>query len=200
MSLTYRLDKHFAGAAAVAVGAGMATTAHAAIVFQSVSINVPNNVDGLYLNVVTMQQGSSSFAGYDINPYSTSATALNLWGPTVNTWYSVGGNYNLPPITMIGGPDSNFSRPGSTDVGSQFTMNSSNNVLGFRFVNEANGNQVHYGWIRMQFGANPGIRTIIEIGYESNAGVAVPAGYLPAPGALGVLGVVGLANTRRRRQ
>lgn len=197
MSLSLRLNKHFVAAAAAAVG--VAASANAAIVFQSVSIGIPNNIDGVYLNVVTLQQGTSGFSTYDINPYSAGgATTFNLWGPTANTWYAVGGNYNLASGTVIGGAAAAFTRPGSTDVAAQFTLNSSNNLLGFRFINEGTG-LVHHGWIRIAFGANYGVRTITEIGYESTAEASITAGTVPAPGALALLGVAGLAGKRRRR-
>lgn len=200
MSLSTRLNKHFVAAAAVA--AGVAVSANAAIVFQSVNIAIPNNIDGVYLNVVTLAQGTAggSVAGWDVNPYSAVAGQFNLWGPTTNTWLAVGGNYNLAFGTMIQGADAAFTRPGgATNVGTQVALNSDQNLFGFRFVNEANGNQVHFGWMRISFGANAGFRTITEIGYESVAGVGIGAGVVPAPGALALLGLAGVAGKRRRR-
>ncbi|MFO0962945.1 MAG: hypothetical protein U0625_08575 [Phycisphaerales bacterium] len=193
-----RLQKHLVAAAAVT--AGIASAAQAAVVFQSVNINIPDNIDGVYLNVVTLAQGTTSgVAGWDINPYSASTGSFNLWGPSANTWFSVGSNYNLAAGTLIGGDISLFSRPGGgTNVGTQMNLNSNQNLLGFRFVNEANANQVHFGWIRVEFGATAGSRTITEIGYESVAGQSIAAG-VPAPGAIALMGVAGLVGRRRRR-
>lgn len=193
-----RLQKHLVAAAAVT--AGIASAAQAAVVFQSVNINIPDNIDGIYLNVVTLAQGTTSgVAGWDVNPYSALTGGFYLWGPTANTWFAIAGNYNLAAGTAIGGADSLFTRPGGgTDVGTQMNLNSNQNLLGFRFVNEANANQVHFGWMRIQFGANAGIRTITEIGYESVAGQSIAAG-VPGPGAIALMGVAGLVGRRRRR-
>jgi MYXO-CTERM domain-containing protein len=42
-------------------------------------------------------------------------------------------------------------------------------------------------------------RTVVDFAYESVAGESIAAGAVPAPGALALLGVAGLAGTRRRR-
>ena len=199
-----RLTKHLVAAAAAT--AGIAAAAQAAIVYQSVSINIPDNIDGLYINVVTGATGTAggSTAGWDINPYSAAAGQFNLWGPTANTYFSSNGtgtgSFNLAAGTVIGGADTLFFRPGGgTNLAPQFNLNSNQNLIGFRFVNEANGNQVHFGWARIQFGANAGTRTITEIAYENVAGQSIQAGFVPAPGALAVLGLAGVGNRRRRR-
>jgi MYXO-CTERM domain-containing protein len=48
-------------------------------------------------------------------------------------------------------------------------------------------------------GNNAPTRTVVDFGYESVAGVSIEAGAVPAPGALALLGVAGLAGKRRRR-
>jgi len=42
-------------------------------------------------------------------------------------------------------------------------------------------------------------RTVVDYAYESTAGGSIVAGAVPAPGALALLGVAGLAGSRRRR-
>ncbi|MCX7557332.1 hypothetical protein OS187_10980 [Xanthomonadaceae bacterium JHOS43] len=146
-----------------------------------INIVIPDTTDGLYLNVVTLANGGTASAapGWDVNPYSSVvATNFTLWGPTANTWYNpqgiITGNYNLPPGTTIQGADAAFFRPGgSNDVGPQFTLNSDQNFLGFRFANEANGGQIHFGYMQVQFGANVSTRTITRIFYEDVAGTAI---------------------------
>lgn len=147
-----------------------------------VSIPIPDTLDGIYFNVVTGSVGSTaaSSVGWDVNLYSAAATQFNLWGPTAQTWLSVSGAvagpYNLSENTPIGGPPGAFFRPGGTSVAAQFNLNSSNNLLGFRFVNEANGDQVHFGWLRLAIGASASDRTIVAYGYDGRAGVGVLAG------------------------
>jgi MYXO-CTERM domain-containing protein len=81
-----------------------------------------------------------------------------------------------------------------------------NNIIGFRFV--AASGQTHYGWMRFAVGAigsaglpnNAPTRTVVDYAYERVAGESIAAGEtIPAPGALALLGVAGLAGARRRR-
>lgn len=153
-----------------------------------INIVIPDNPDGLYLNVVTLAAAGTAggAAGWDINPYSaTAGTTFNLWGPTTTTWFNpqavVGGNYNLPIGTVIQGAAAAFFRPGAgTNVGTQITLNSDQNFLGFRFANEANGGQNHFGYIQVQFGATVATRSIVRIVYDNVAEtpVTVSAGVV----------------------
>lgn len=211
MQLKNRLDAHFASAAAVAVGAAVLGAAHSAdagIVWSGVvNINIPSTIDGVYLNVLTGQTGSSgsSVSGWDVNPYGGSS--LTFFSPT-------GGGYvrglgssstlvdNLAFGTAIGAGASFNYGSGSVETAGATAMNlnSSENLIGFRFVNEATG-LTHYGWMRIQFTgtsfSQP--RAIVEYAYESTAGQSIQAGIIPAPGALALLGVAGLMARRRRR-
>ncbi len=172
----------------------MSSTAMAALVDSGpVNFPIPDTVDGLYFNVVTLV-GSPTAAGapgWDINPYSSvPGTNFTLWGATANTWFNpqnvVTGNYNLPIGTVIQGAAANFFRPGgANDVGPQFTLNSSQNFLGFRFANEANGGANHFGYIQVQFGATVATRSIVRVIYDNVADtpvtVAAPGGANTAP-------------------
>jgi hypothetical protein len=199
-----------AAAAAAATGAGVVgpvENADAAVVYSGpVNIAVPNNIDGVYLNVVTGQTGSSGAGvpGYDINPYSAAAGNFNLWGPDTATWKSNGGviagPYNLPDGTVIDGTGTYFRPGGGTNVGLEMNLNSDRNCLGYEFVNEAGGG-THYGWVRFQFGADAGTRSIVGYAYDDVAGAGIGCGVVPEPAALGLLamGAAGLAAARRRR-
>jgi hypothetical protein len=80
MMLSNRLMKHFGAAAAAAVVVG---SANAAIVaWENCNLVIPNNIDGLYINVETRATGSagSGVAGWDIKPYS--ATSLTWFNAT----------------------------------------------------------------------------------------------------------------------
>lgn len=161
------------------------------------------------MNVVTGVANANAAAvpGWDINPYSASAGGFHLWGANTTTWLNTTGTitnaagYFLAPGTPIGPPSTQFFRPGGgTNLGPAATLSSDQNLLGIQFVNE-NGGGTHYGWIRLQFGADAGTRSIVEYAYEDVAGRAIGAGVVPEPASLGLLalGAMGLAARRVKR-
>jgi MYXO-CTERM domain-containing protein len=205
MILSNKLNKYVAALAVAGVGA-VAQSANAAVVLSGpININIPVTTAGVYLNVVTGVSSTSpvSAPGWDVNPWGS--TSLGLFSPAA----PVGGAYvnTAPSISANLAPGANidgtalFGSNSTTAAGSQtqWNLNSSNNLVGFRFQNEANGNQIHFGWMRLSLGATTGSpRAIVEYGYESVAGVAIQAG-VPTPGAASLLGLAGLAGIRRRR-
>lgn len=201
-NLSKRLEAHFVACAAAAACVGAVSTANAAITYSGpVNIVIPDNIDGIYMNVVTAATGTSGggVSGWDINPYTASAGWFNLWGPTTTTWANVADNYNLPFGTPINA-GSSYNRPGgAANTGLQFNLNSTNNYVGFQFANEANGGATHYGWAQLSFGATYGERSIIGYAYEGTAGTGVGAGVVPAPASMALLALGGLAGARRRR-
>jgi hypothetical protein len=72
-------------------------------------------------------------------------------------------------------------------------LNSANNLIGFRFQNETMGNQIQYGWMRISLSATTGAqpRAIVEYAYE-NTGAGIPAGAVPEPSTVGLLGLVAM--------
>lgn len=186
----------------------LAAPAHAVIVFSGpVSIAIPDDIDGVYLNVVTGASGAVPPAGWDLNPYSALAGGFYLWGATTTTWFApsgvIGGPYPLASGTSISGPTTTFFRPGGgTDVGTQVTLNATN-LFGFRFANESQAGANNFGWIAIEFGADAGTRTITSYAYENNGG-AILAGVVPEPGtyAMMALGLAAMGGfvARRRKQ
>lgn len=182
----------------------VAAPAQAVVVVSGpVSIAVPDNIDGVYLNVVTGVSGTTAVTGWDVNPYSALAGQFNLWGPTTTTWLSpsgvIGGPYPLAAGTSIG-PGGAFFRPGGgTDIGTQVTLNAVN-YFGFQFTNEAAGGATNYGYLAVTFGATAGQRTITGYAYD-NAGVAISV--VPEPGTVALwlagLAAVGGVAARRRK-
>ena len=204
-----RLVKHFACAAAVTVVAG---AANASVVYSGViNFACAVDIDGCYINVQTntLSNGpGSGVPGWDVNPYS-SGGGMNFITPG-------GGQLRYPGVTA--GPAGNLAL--GTSIGSTGSYNTSTtgvvfgsaagnwqysaeNIIGFRFV--AAAGTTHYGWMRFLMGAAGSsgtsmTRTVLDYGWESAAAVAITAGAgsIPAPGAIALLGLAGLAARRRR--
>ena len=203
-----KLEMHFAAAAALCV----AGAANAAIVYSgTLNFVCAVDIDGCYINVETGQLSNgpgSGVPGWDVNPYS-SAGGMNFFNSTG------GGQMRFPGATT--GPAGNLAS--GTTIGSTGSYNtattgvvfgaaagnwqySATNMIGFRFVSAAG--TTHYGWMRFAMGAAGSsgtamTRTVVDYAYESVAGTSIVAGAgIPAPGALALLGVAGLASRRRR--
>ena len=181
-----------------------AAPAHAQIVFSGpVSIVIPNDIDGVYVNLVTRMSGSTPPAGWDINPYSAVAGNFNLWGATTTTWLSlvdIDSGYVLAPNTSIGAGLSFFRPGGNINVGDEVTLNATN-LFGVQFTNEALG-RTNYGWVAITFGPNAATRSITGWAYESSGGPMM-AGVVPEPGTYalmlaGLAAVGGMAARRRK--
>ena len=194
-----RLEKHIVAAAAVA--AGVAASANAALVaWENCNIVIPNTIDGLYINVETRATGSagSVVAGWDINPYSaTSLTWFNATGTGMMRFPGVttGSAGSLALGTVVGATGSFGS--GAVVVGSapgNWQLNAVN-YFGFRFVAADGGTKYGYGTFQIGSSIAGADRMITNLYYESVTGQSIT---IPAPGALALLGVAGLAGARRR--
>jgi MYXO-CTERM domain-containing protein len=207
--LSNRLAKHFGAAAAAAIVVG---SANAAIVYSGViNFACAIDIDGTYINVETAQLSNGPGAGvpgWDVNPYrSSSGSGMNFFSPTgggmVSAASGVGSALNLAGGASIGST-SNFSSSTATiafgSAAGQWQYGA-NNLVGFRFVSSAG--TTHYGWMRFLMGSQPAsgnlvTRTVVDFAYESVAGASIGAGVVPAPGAIALLGLAGLAGRRRR--
>ncbi|MBX7102828.1 MAG: PEP-CTERM sorting domain-containing protein [Gemmataceae bacterium] len=214
LSQADRLLGRTATAVAVAAGAGVlgiTPTAQAGIVYSNTVIPIPVNLDGVYLNVITGLTGTagSGTAGWDINPYS--ATTLQWFQPnTTNHGFitNLGSSATLVDNLAIGSLIDVSSTFGSGTAGSEatgataFNLNSSNNFVGFRFLNEGTS-QINYGWVQVALGATftDPARSIVGWAYEdSGAGITVTPVPEPSSMALLSVGAAGLVAYRRRRQ
>jgi hypothetical protein len=203
-TMSKRVDARLLAATALA-GAGMAVSgqeAQAAIVYSGVvNLSVPRTTAGLYLNVVTGVNNTvpALAPGWDINPWWT-GTSTGFFNPTPGP---AGGSY-----VTVGGQTGNLAFGSPIGAASTYGSGSSaanwpvgaTGLIGFRFINEANGNQVHYGWARINsHPAGGGTATIVDYAYDNVAGTSIGAG-VPAPGSLALLalGAVGLTSRRRR--
>ena len=165
------------------------------------SINIPTSTAGIYLNVVTGAFGGSTTPGWDVNPWGT-GTALSMFstaamgtalggGPSVGTGATY---FNLALGTLISAA-STFGGTGVNTIAlsTPLNFNSSNNIIGFRFINEAMGNQVQFGWMSISLSANGGVqpRAIVQFAYE-NTGAGIAAGAIPEPSTVALLGMMAL--------
>jgi len=217
-SLSKRLESHLA-ACAVAVAAGAASTADAAVVsftYGADGIAVPANVDGLYFNLLTGVTGTSASSvggGPFMNPWGSSATNMNWFAPsTGGSWRGVnigaysnevsnlGEGFTISSAIPSTGPVNTprFNTSGGTSwadgLTGDFVLNSLN-YFGFRFQV---GTATHYGYGVMRMGASITERWMMGFAYESTAGAAITTGVIPAPGAVALLGLAGVAGRRRR--
>ncbi len=209
--VSHRLVKHFAAAAAVTVVTG---AANAAIVYSGV-INFVCAVDiyGCYINVETAVLSNGTFVpGVDINPFSTSG-GMNFFayspggGEMRRPGVTTGTAGNLDVGTVVGSAGSYNDHSGNV-YGTTSTTGAlggwtygSENIIGFRFV--AAAGTTHYGWMRFLMGAAGSAgtsmtRTVVDYAWESTAGESITVTGVPAPGAIALLGLAGLAGRRRR--
>jgi MYXO-CTERM domain-containing protein len=204
-----KLDMHFAAAAALCA----AGAANAAVVYSgAVNFVCAVDIDGCYINVETgvLSNGpGSGVPGWDVNPYSTGG-GLNFFNSTGGgqlrtPGQTTGAAGNLAAGTLIGSTGSyNILTSNVMTNATGGWQYGATNMIGFKFV--AASGQTHYGWMRFAVGAigsaglgnNAPTRTVVDFAWENVAGTAIAAGAVPAPGALALLGVAGLASRRRR--
>jgi len=218
--LNPRIDGRLAAYATVA-GAALAApalpNADASIVYSGVvNYNIPSTTSGIYLNVVTgvTSVTPAGAPGWDLNPWGSST--LEIWGNnSASPQDGVLDNFpggaagsvdNIPVGTLINGTF-NFGRSDSTveTTGpTAFNLNSSNNIFGFRFLNEGTG-VYDFGWARVSLaGTLQGQpRAIVEYAYE-NTGAPIAAGAIPEPTTLALLsvmavGAIGVRAWRNRK-
>ena len=88
---------------------------------------------------------------------------------------------------------STFGNTASSVTAGGWVLNSAN-YFGFRFLGA--DALTHYGFGKMTIGATRGGRTLNVVTFETTAGASVTVA--PAPGAIALLGLAGLAGRRRR--
>ncbi|MFM1831398.1 MAG: hypothetical protein RLZZ558_1738 [Planctomycetota bacterium] len=214
-SLSKRLESHLA-ACAVAVAAGAANAAVVSFEYGADGILIPASIDGLYFNLLTGATGSSAASvggGPFMNPYGSSTTNMSWFATTAGgNWRGVNiGSYSnevsdlgigftissaIPDTGPLG--TARFNTSGGTSWADgllgDFSLNALN-YFGFRFQV---GTATHYGFGVIRMGASITERWMMGFAYESTAGAAITTGVIPAPGAVALLGLAGIAGRRRR--
>ncbi len=199
MRISNRFEKHIVAAATVAMAAA---AANADLVTWNANLVIPNNIDGQYINVETQTAGSAAgnVAGWDLNPYGTSTTAMSWFAAAAPSGCVMGLGQggataavaSLSAGTLVSSANT-FGNTASSVSAGGWVLNAAN-YFGFRFLGADAG--THYGWGIMTVGATMGVRTLTSVTFETTAGASVTVA--PAPGALALLGLAGFASRRRR--
>jgi len=201
--------------AAIFAGAVFAAApmAHAVVVYvvPAAPISIPNNIFGVYVNLVTGLSGLSDAAvsGWDFNPYNNGG-GLTFFGAVSPSGILATGT---PGTGAVATPLEIGDVIGSAGQYNQFqTQAPGFQTAGLRYVgvlfdNEALGVQ-NYGWLLINSGASTlpdgGFpATIVSWAYETNGG-QILAGAVPEPSTYAMFGLalaagLGLRGWRNRR-
>lgn len=147
------------------------------------NVSVPNNIDGVYINLVTGATGTagSAVSGWDVDPYAGGGALRFFWPSTpANSFGAVSSSATGPYVVVTPGTTISAASTFSvvTTAGTTGTpfVAAGDNYLGFRFFNEATS-AINYGYMRVQTGASGGFpATIVCYRYEdSGAPITVAA-------------------------
>lgn len=199
--------KLIAATAALLMSAG---SAHAAIVSFSTPINVPNTVEGVYVNLATGASNTNStfLPGWDFNAYSSGGALAFFWlspgsSPGGVVASSAGPYLDLAPGAVISSASS-FSQNAQPPASAAFRTTGTH-TLGLRFLNESTG-AINYGYLTLQTTGTSGFPATITGWSFDNTGSAITvAGATsavpePATWAMMVVGFGAIAATLRRRR
>lgn len=191
----------------------ISTAAQASIVTFNTAIPVPNNFDGVYVNLLTGATGSPvSPAGWDFNPYNSGTSLSFFWNNSIaNTSGGVASTTTGPYLDLAPGavisPGSVFAQTTSSTATIPFKI-IGEHILGFRFFNESTSS-VNYGYLTLSVAGTTGFpSTITGWAFEDSGGaITVPTddpATTPIPGALplfatGLAGLGFIAHRRKRR-
>jgi hypothetical protein len=192
-------------ALAVATSSAIVSSVDAAVVNWNLNLDIPATEAGLFINIEQQVYGTSPDmnAGWDLNP--NGANALIFGGTTAHgTWMMVDpatgwdSASSFAPGVVVGSSYQFKALPGGNVIFGNapgLWKENANNIFGFRFLNAQN--QVRYGYGVMYIGANALERRLVSLSYETT-GLSIVA--VPAPGAVALAGLAGLAVGLRRRR
>jgi hypothetical protein len=190
--------------AASVAASSLAFSSDAGVVFGSLqaSINIPVTSSGLYLNMQTGQASYSESAvpGWDVN--ISGANGMNFISPggynfvRLNSAASTAGPSSLGDGFVVG-PQLTGAQWIAGGAANGFSLQSSNNVVGFRFA--GSDGATRYGWLRISVGQSlTGTdRRVVEYAFEATPGQLI---VVPAPGAIALIAVSGATLLGRRRR
>lgn len=192
-------------ALALATSSAIVSSVDAAVINWNLNLDIPATDAGMFINIEQQVYGTSPDmnAGWDLNP--NGANALIFGGTTAHgTWMMVdpatgwdsASSFN--PGVVVGSGYLFKALPGGNVIfgnGPGLWKENANNIFGFRFLNSQN--QVRYGYGVMYIGATALERRLVSLSYETT-GLSIVA--VPAPGAVALAALAGLAGGPRRRR
>ena len=171
----------------------LARPANAATIYSNLQdIAIPTNFAGVYLDIDTGATSTSSFTGWDINPFFGGSAIGNsaAFQPVRIGASNLDRVLNLAPGTVISGSltySSGFGGSGNTGHehigagGDQFQVGTEG-YLGFKFTTNANTGPL-YGWMRVTLTNNAAGALIRDWGYD-NAGGTIAVGRVQQSAAV----------------
>ena len=190
---------------AAAVLAAALERAEGAIVHQVANWSVPADAQGLVIDLEHLQPSivAGSPSAWQVRVFGESGLEFAVQdgaGMAGLMRYSLDSASAGPgslPLDLVVGPFSDFGSGNASFGGAvgQWRLNDAN-YFGFRFVSREG--EVHYGWGRIDVGADAAIRTVVEIAWQDTPGLGVQVGHTPAAGPLVLMGIAALVGGPRR--
>jgi len=184
----------------------VASHAYGAIIHRTVAWDVPADRAGIAIDLQSVQasSGLATFGGWHVRIHGESSlefAARERDGPVAGLMrYSIDAGDSGPgnlPLDLVVGPFSDFGSGAVSfgDGAGQWRLNAAN-YFGFTFMSHEG--VAHFGWGRIDIGADVGSRTIVEIAWQDMPGVGIQVGHTPAAGPLALLGIAALVGGPRR--
>lgn len=162
------------------VMAGTPVAATAAIVCAAPSLSIPQNIDGLYINLVTGATGTSGSAvtGWDFNPYaSSSSTLLSFNAAAAGAGYASSGGVisALSAGTVIDASTTFLTgiQTNATVMGTYRAGVTNATYLGYRFTESGN---TYYAWLAVTTTAPNGFPMMLDEYCYEDTGAMIHAG------------------------
>lgn len=178
-------NRKFASPAAAVIAASMlavvSSSAMAAVVCDSPNLDVPSDISGVYLNLVTGD--TSGGTGWDINPYNNNA-GLTFYGAASPQGVLANGTPGSTAETVVLAPGDAVSPTPAPNFYNQYQTRGTSfqtvgtRFLGVRFMNESTST-MNYGWLEVISGATAGFPATIARYCYDDTGAAITAGTTP---------------------
>ncbi len=179
------INRKYASPAAAVIAASLlavvSSSAMAAVVCASPNLDVPNDLSGVYLNLVTGD--TSGGAGWDINPYNNN-TGLTFYGAASPQGVLASGTPGSTAESVVVASGAPISPTPTPNFYNQFqTRGTAFQTAGTRFVGLAFMNEstaaMNYGWVEIVSGATAGFPATISRYCYDDTGAAITAGTTP---------------------